>query len=174
MESQCTIWEPPTFDTSVQPSLAHEANLLSDPNFQENFARSAKWYVQLKYRLFEAIFSLMPRNSRIHGLPDHWHGNEGAQMVLSLSHTARIAVCNISTCGFLFPLCVLGSQNLIGITRGASPQDIGNEVQPRSGQPNNSSVLVWVCSRILFISVPSTRPIRPSQDKSIPASGPHS
>jgi len=69
MESQCTIWEPPTFDTSVQPSLAHEANLLSDPNFQENFARSAKWCVQLKYHLFEAFFSLMPRIHAFTGSP---------------------------------------------------------------------------------------------------------
>ena len=30
VEAEC-IWEPPTFDTSGQPSLAHEANLLLDP-----------------------------------------------------------------------------------------------------------------------------------------------
>jgi hypothetical protein len=144
MESQC-IWEPPTFDTSRQPSLAHEANLLLDPNFQENFARSAKWCVQLKYPLFEAFFSIDAPDSRIHGLADYWHGNEGAQMVLSLSPTVRIAVCNISTCGFLCPLCLLGSQKLIGgiTTRGASPQDVGNEALPRSGQPNNSSLFFF-------------------------------
>ena len=145
MESQC-IWEPPTFDTSRQPSLAHEANLLLDPNFQENFARSAKWCVQLKYHLFEAFFfSLMPRIHAIRGLVDHWHGNEGARMVLSHSPTVRIAVCNISTCGFLFPLCLLGSQKLIGgiTARGASPQDVGNEALPLSGQPNNSSLFFF-------------------------------
>jgi hypothetical protein len=137
MESQC-IWEPPTFDTSRQPSLAHEANVLLDPNFQENFARSAKWCVQSKYHLFRIFFSfsLMPR---IHGFtasPDHWYGNEGAQMVLSLSHIVRIAVCNISTRGPFFSHRVFGSRKLIGgITRCASPQDIGNEALPRPGQP---------------------------------------
>ncbi|KAN0125744.1 WD40 repeat-like protein [Russula decolorans] len=42
MESQY-IWKPPTFDISKQPTLAHDAHLPSDPHFQENFARSAKW-----------------------------------------------------------------------------------------------------------------------------------
>lgn len=48
MESQY-IWKPPTFDTSRQPTLAHESRLPSDPHFQENFARSAKWCDTFKH-----------------------------------------------------------------------------------------------------------------------------
>ncbi|KAI0250071.1 WD40-repeat-containing domain protein [Lactifluus subvellereus] len=41
-ESQYT-WRPPTFDISRQPTPVHRGNLLPDPQFPENFARSVKW-----------------------------------------------------------------------------------------------------------------------------------
>jgi hypothetical protein len=84
MESQF-IWKPPAFDTSGEPTLLHEAHLTSDHHFEENFARSVKWCA-FNNTLFHPLL-LNP-------------SRKGAQTVLSLLHTVRIAVCNISTCAF--------------------------------------------------------------------------
>ena len=71
MESQY-IWEPPTFDTSRQPPLVHEAHLPPDPHFPENFARSAKWCAQKREIPFSGYFFLL--TPLPHGLAtDHWH-----------------------------------------------------------------------------------------------------
>ncbi|KAI0262220.1 quinon protein alcohol dehydrogenase-like superfamily [Gloeopeniophorella convolvens] len=37
------IWTPPAFNVSKDPTLIHTTHLLPDPDFPENFARSAKW-----------------------------------------------------------------------------------------------------------------------------------
>jgi telomerase Cajal body protein 1 len=39
-------WSPPQFNTSERPSLANRLELEPDPNFAENFIRTAKWYVK--------------------------------------------------------------------------------------------------------------------------------
>jgi hypothetical protein len=92
------IWEPPTFDITEQPSLAHEAHLLPDPHFQENFARSAKWCVcdEESFFFFASLLFIDAPDSRL--ADDHSHGHQGVQTVHSLWHTVRIALCNILTC----------------------------------------------------------------------------
>src|SRR6266403_1916472 len=115
MESQY-IWTPPTFDISRQPTLAHEAHLPSDPHFQENFARSAKWCA---FRTYLRLVN-----------PSH----KGARTVRSLLHTVRTAVCNISISEF----CPTNSQTDVRNLRtdGPSPQDFLNVTLPQSGPLN--------------------------------------
>jgi hypothetical protein len=66
MESQ-HAWQPPIFDVSRPPSLAHEAHLPPDPHFPQNFARSAKWCVRRYKEKVTHFFSFMPW---IYGIAD--------------------------------------------------------------------------------------------------------
>ncbi|VDC05093.1 unnamed protein product [Peniophora sp. CBMAI 1063] len=40
---QSLVWQPPEYDTSREPELAARAELVPDPDFPRNFARTAKW-----------------------------------------------------------------------------------------------------------------------------------
>lgn len=115
------------------------------------------------------LFSLIidAPDSRITDSPDHWHGNEGAQMVLSLSHIVRIAVCNISTRGpFFSTSCVWVPKT--DWRNYTSPQDIGYEALPRLGQP----IFFW-CASVSYLSLcPALVPFDPPKTRVFPRAAP--
>jgi len=40
-------WTPPTYNTEQPPTLLNSRELVEDVNFPGNFARSAKWFVEI-------------------------------------------------------------------------------------------------------------------------------
>jgi hypothetical protein len=43
-----TTWTPPTYNTEQPPTLLKSRDLFEDVNFPGNFARSAKWFVEIQ------------------------------------------------------------------------------------------------------------------------------
>ena len=41
--TQPVVWQPPEYDVSREPNLTARAELILDPVFPRNFARTAKW-----------------------------------------------------------------------------------------------------------------------------------
>ena len=46
------VWIPPSYNTSHGPSLLTTASLAPDSEFEQNFARSAKWYVPIYLKIY--------------------------------------------------------------------------------------------------------------------------
>ena len=42
-------WTPPTYNTDKAPTLLKTRGLLADESFPGNFARSAKWFVDISW-----------------------------------------------------------------------------------------------------------------------------